>query len=103
LTKYRWNAEKHYAQLGRLRYGNKNEWGELPQYLAAQETVYQLHEQFMPPQSVQNAAKYRMEIHDDGTMTAVAQETDAAGDVDEEQCECSISLVLAFTNAAQQL
>jgi hypothetical protein len=56
----------------------------------------------MPPQSVQNAAKYRMEIHNNGTMTAVAQETDAAGEVDEEQCECSISLVLAFTNAAQQ-
>jgi hypothetical protein len=57
----------------------------------------------VPPQSVQNAAKYRMQIHADGTMTALAQENDADGDVDEEQCECGISLVLAFTDAAQQL
>ncbi|CAN9255320.1 unnamed protein product [Alternaria alternata] len=34
--------------------------------------IRQLHEQFMPPQLVQNAAKYRIEIYDDGTMTAVA-------------------------------
>ncbi|RII23067.1 hypothetical protein CUC08_Gglean013036 [Alternaria sp. MG1] len=84
-TAARWNAKKHYAQLGRTRYGNTTEWGELPQYLMSQETVYELDEKLMPPQSVQNAAKYRMQIHADGTMTALAQENDADGDVDEEQ------------------
>nr|BAI44738.1 hypothetical protein [Alternaria alternata]BAI44800.1 hypothetical protein [Alternaria alternata] len=64
----RWAAGKHFAQ-----------------YLMSQETVYDLDQKLMPPQSVQSAARSLMRINEDGSMTALAKEKDADGDLDEEK------------------